>query len=82
MLLAVLVGLISVWGTAVADTVAPKRNAPANTPIEGFYVPRWGAYRRRKAAEDLREWEHDFSRAQVELRRAGGPQGSSAATHG
>jgi hypothetical protein len=59
----IIIGILWIFGLAAADTVAPRRTAPANTPIRDFYVPRWGAYRRRKAAEEIQDWETDFRRA-------------------
>lgn len=40
-----------------------RRKTPPAPSIPGFYVPRWGAYRRRKEAEDKAYWEECFNRA-------------------
>lgn len=40
-----------------------RRKTPAAPSIPGFYVPRWGEYRRRKEAEDKAYWEECFNRA-------------------
>jgi hypothetical protein len=36
---------------------------PANPPIPGFVVPKYGAYHQRKVAEDHAYWEENFKRA-------------------
>ena len=80
--LGIVIGLLWIFGMAIADTIAPNRGRPANEPIPGLVVPKWGAHHRRMVRLEHASWDSDFARAQVKLRRAGGPQGSSAATHG
>jgi hypothetical protein len=61
--LGIILGILWIFGLAFLDTVAPKRHAPANTPIPGFYVPRWGAAHRRQVRQDHEYWEENFRRA-------------------
>lgn len=61
--LGLIIGIIWIFGLAMADTVAPNRGRPSNTPIPGFIVPRWGSYQRRMVARQHADWEEDFKRA-------------------
>lgn len=61
--LGLVIGILWIFGLAFLDTVAPNRSAPANTPIPGFIVPRWGAARRRDVARTKADWDEDFRRA-------------------
>jgi hypothetical protein len=61
--LGLVIGILWIFGLAFMDTVAPKRNAPANEPIPGFIVPKWGSYQRRRVARQHADWEENFKRA-------------------
>ena len=61
---AALLAIIWMWGVAIVETISPPAKLKPSAPsIPGFYVPRWGAYRRRKEAEEKAYWEECFNRA-------------------
>ena len=61
---ATIVGIIWIFCLAIQDTAKEHNRGRRPRPsIPGFYVPRWGAYRRGSTAREHARWVEDFERA-------------------